>query len=179
MGSTDYVLIDGRDTEATFALIQWAKAQGSQIVLDAGSPRQRMDELLKSVEYPIVSESFCHKFLKVNNYRTAIDRLLKYGSKAAVVTCGKNGCYGGDETGIYYIPAFPVTIVDTTGAGDVFHGAFIFGLLNNWKLEKTLTFASATAAIKCTKLGGRSGIPDLTAVNKFIESRRNILGGEL
>ncbi len=163
-----YLLIDGRDTEATFKLIRWAKEKGTQIVLDAGSPRYRMDELLNLVDYPVVSKSFCHKYLKLSDFKKAVEELLKCGAKAAVVTCGHNGCYGGDETGIYYQPAFPVNVVDTTGAGDVFHGAFIFGLLNKFNLIKILKFAAASAAIKCTKIGGRSGIPDLQTVNNFL-----------
>jgi sulfofructose kinase len=169
IGSVSYLLIDGRDTEATFELINWAKKKGARIIIDAGSPRDRMDELLGLVDYLIVSESFCQKHLKLTDYKKAIKKLLEYGAKAAVVTCGSTGCYGGDNSGIYYQPAFPVNVVDTTGAGDVFHGAFVFGLLQHWELPKILRFASATAAIKCTKIGGRSGIPDFQTVNNFLK----------
>lgn len=169
--SAKYLLVDGRDTEATFYLIEWAKKRGTKIVMDAGSPRNRMDELLRQVDYPVVSEHFCHKYFKQNDYKEAIKLLLKCGAQAAVVTLGKNGCYGGDETGIYYQPAFPVSIIDTTGAGDVFHGAFIFGLLNKWHLTENLKFASAVAAMKCTKIGGRLGIPDLQSVKKFLRNK--------
>ncbi|UCE06392.1 MAG: hypothetical protein JSW07_22970 [bacterium] len=167
--SAKYLLIDGRDTDATFELIKWAKDKGTQIVIDAGTPRDRMDELLKVVDYPVVSENFYQNYLRLTDYEDTIIELLKLGAKAAVVTCGIKGCYGGDKTGIYHQPAFPVSVVDTTGAGDVFHGAFIFGLLNNWQLTKILRFASATAAIKCTKIGGRSGIPDIQTVNYFLQ----------
>ena len=73
---------------------------------------------------------------------------MKFGAKAAVVTCGNKGCYGGDKSGFYYQPAFQINAVDTTGAGDFFHGAFVFGLLQNWELPEILRFASATATIK-------------------------------
>lgn len=167
--STRYLLIDGRDTEATFKLIKWSKEQGTKIVIDAGSPRNRMDELLDLVEFPIVSDSFCQKYLKQNDYEKAIKQLLSFGAEAAVVTCGSKGCYGGDKSGIYFQPAFKIDVVDTTGAGDVFHGAFIFGLMKNWQLTKILKFASATAAIKCSAIGGRSGIPDFPTVTNFIK----------
>jgi len=167
--SAKYLLVDGRDTEATFQLIKWSKEQGIKIIIDAGSPRNRMGELLGLVDYPVVSENFCQKYLKLKDYKKAIKNFLYHGAEAAVVTCGSRGCYGGDKTGIYYQPAFQVDVVDTTGAGDVFHGAFIFGLLKNWELSKILKFASATAAIKCNALGGRSGIPDFTSVNKFLQ----------
>jgi len=169
IGSVKYLLIDGRDTAATFNLIDWARKKGTRILIDAGSPRARMDELLSLVDYPIVSESFCQKYLKLTDYKKAIKKLLEIGAKAAVVTCGSRGCYAGDNSGIYYQPAYPVKVVDTTGAGDVFHGAFIFGLLKRWELTKILRFAGATAAIKCTKIGGRSGIPDRCTVINFLK----------
>ncbi len=167
--SARYLLIDGRDTEATFKLIEWARQKGTKIVIDAGSPRERMGELLRLVDYPVVSERFCQKYLKQNNYESAIKALLNFGAEAAVVTCGSKGCFGGDGNGIYYQAAFPVQVLDTTGAGDVFHGAFIFGLINHWNLASILKFASAAAAIKCTKIGGRLAIPELQTVNNFLE----------
>jgi sulfofructose kinase len=169
IGSLRYLLIDGRDTAATFELIEYARTKGARIIIDAGSPRDRTDELLRLVDYPVVSETFCQKHLKLTDYNEAIKKLLDFGAKAAVVTCGSNGCYGGDLNGIYYQSAFQVNVVDTTGAGDVFHGAFIFGLLKNWELTEVLRFASATAAIKCTKIGGRSAVPDFYSANKFLQ----------
>jgi len=168
--STRFLHIDGRETEATFAALKWAKQAGVEVVLDAGSPRNNMEQILVQVEYPVVSEHFCHAYLKTKNYETGLKKLLKFGAKAAVVTCGENGCYGADSSGIIYQPAFKVDIVDTTGAGDVFHGAFIFGLLQDWPLDKILKFASATAALKCTQLGGQLGIPGLKRVNEFLKS---------
>lgn len=168
--SAKYLLIDGRDTEASFDLIARAKACGAKVVLDAGSLRTKMKELLAMVDYPVVSQAFCQQFFNTDNYEAAVQELLNFGAIAAIVTCGKQGCYGSDASGLYFQKAFPVQVVDTTGAGDVFHGAFIFGLLNTWKLPEILKFASAAAAIKCTKIGGRFGIPDLTRVNKFLES---------
>lgn len=165
-----FLLIDGRDTEATFHLIQWAKEKGAKIVLDAGSPRERMDALLKMVDYPVVSEHFGRTYFKTENSNKVIESLLASGAKAAVVTLGDKGCFGGDGNGVYFQPAFPVDVVDTTGAGDVFHGAFTFGLLQNWTLPKILKFASATAALKCKKIGGRAGIPTLHEVNEFLDT---------
>ncbi len=168
--SMKFLLLDGRDTDASFDLITWAKSKGAKIVLDAGSPRNSMQELLDRVDYPVVSQSFCQQFFMTDDYEQATSVLLNRGAAAAVITCGNKGCYGGDASGLYFQTAFPVDVIDTTGAGDVFHGAFLLGLLNSWRLPEILKFASATAAIKCTKLGGRSGIPDLATVNKFLES---------
>ncbi len=174
--SLKFMLIDGRDTEATFELIRWAKSKKAKIVIDAGSPRNQMDSILSAVEYPVVSQSFCHKYLQTADYKYAIKKMLELGATAAVVTCGDKGCYGGDSTGVYFQPAFNVDVVDTTGAGDVFHGAFVAGLIKEMSLTENLKFASAIAAIKCTQLGGRRGIPTFEMVNSFLH-KNEILGG--
>ena len=170
VNSAKYLMIDGRDTNSVFFIIQWAKKQNIQIVLDAGSPRNRMDELLRLVDYPVVSQNFCHNYLKTKNYYDAVKRLREFGATAAVVTCGENGCYGADEAGIYFQKAFKVSVVDTTGAGDVFHGAFVAGLLKKYSLPEILRFASAVAAIKCKQIGGIKGIPDFKTVKRFLDS---------
>ncbi|MFZ5518688.1 MAG: carbohydrate kinase family protein [Candidatus Zhuqueibacterota bacterium] len=166
----NYLLIDGRDTEATFRLIEWAEEKGAQIVLDAGSPRAKMTELLRRVHYPVVSESFGASFFQTTEPKKIIDALLEFGATAAVVTLGARGCHAGDGRNYFHQPAFAVDVVDTTGAGDVFHGAFTFGLVQQWPLPRILKFASATAAIKCQSIGGRLGIPTIEKVNLFLDT---------
>lgn len=85
------------------------------------------------------------------------------------ITLGDEGCILSWENRSLREPAFKMDVVDTTGAGDVFHGAFIYGLLKNWSLEKTAKFANAVAAMKCRKLGGRAGIPTLREVTEFLK----------
>jgi sulfofructose kinase len=68
----------------------------------------------------------------------------------------------------FHQPAFRVRVVDTTGCGDVFHGAFLYGVLRGWDLRRVARFASAVAALKCRKLGGRAGIPRLGEVEEFL-----------
>ena len=168
VNSLKYLHIDGRDETTALELIEWARSKNAKIVLDAGSPRKQIELMLKRVDYPVVSQTFCHSFLGTNNYEAAVKKLLAYGARAAVITCGEQGCFGAAEDRVYHQPAFPVEIVDTTGAGDVFHGAFIAGLLKKWNLPKILRFASACAAIKCTQLGGRKGIPNFSQVTEFL-----------
>ncbi len=78
---------------------------------------------------------------------------------------------------IIEVPAFPVNVIDTTGSGDVFHGGYIYGLLQGWKLKETIRFASAVAAMKCTGIGGREGIPQLDEARQFLEKREIKLPG--
>ena len=165
--SAKYLLIDGRDTDATFKMIDWAKRKNIAVVLDAGSPRQRMEELLKAVDYPILSRNFCIRYFSGLEVKDVLSKLLDFGCKAAVVTDGENGCVGADEDGIYSQPAFEVNVIDTTGAGDVFHGAFVAGLLQGFSLKENLKFSSLVAALKCERLGGQAGIPDMETVKQF------------
>jgi sugar/nucleoside kinase (ribokinase family) len=75
---------------------------------------------------------------------------------------------GGEE---YHVPGILVDVVDTTGAGDAFHGAFAYGLLQGWKARHILAFANAVSALKCTRLGGRTGIPSTDEVRAFLHAR--------
>jgi len=169
--STKFLHIDGRETTATLAAIEMAKKYKAKVILDAGSDREELAQFITKVHYPIVSENFCKSFLKTRDHEKAVKKLLSFGAEMAVITLGEKGCYGADSTGIYFQPAFTVDVVDTTGAGDVFHGAMIYGLLNEWPLQQNLKFASAAAALKCMQLGRRTGIPDLQKIYNFLEGK--------
>ena len=169
--STKFLHIDGRETQAVFPAVAFARGNGVKVILDAGSPRERMDELLGLVDYPVVSEAFCRKYFGKDSYQNHLGRLKDRGARYAVITCGENGSFAIDDGEMYHQPAFNVNTMDTTGAGDVFHGAFIFGLIQGWELKDIMRFSAAAAALKCTKIGGRSGIPDLTMVNKLLSQK--------
>ncbi len=85
------------------------------------------------------------------------------------ITLGTQGSITRYNDEIFHMPAFNVDVVDTTGAGDVFHGGYIYGLLQKWDIQRVVKFASAFAALKCTKLGGRAGIPTLDSVKRLLK----------
>jgi sulfofructose kinase len=87
------------------------------------------------------------------------------------ITLGEQGSITYRSTDIITIPAFSVAALDTTGAGDVFHGAYIYGLLQRLDLADTIHFASAVAAMKCTRIGGRTGIPGRAEALRFLAER--------
>ncbi|MDE2726457.1 MAG: PfkB family carbohydrate kinase, partial [Gemmatimonadota bacterium] len=128
-------------------------------------------ELLGMTDFLIASRVFAEALTGLADPAEAADSLAGYGSPVTVVTLGEEGSYtlAGDRT--FHTPAFPVEVVDTTGAGDVYHGAFIFGLLQKWGLQKIAEFASAVAAMSCTRLGGRQGIPTLGEAMSFLRDR--------
>jgi len=96
---------------------------------------------------------------------------MDLGPEIVVITIGNKGCVGIDKNGYFEQETFnSVKVVDTVGAGDVFHGAFLFGLLQGWCAAKTARFANAVSSIKCSRIGGRAGIPDFKTVNEFLET---------
>ncbi len=156
--------------EGSLEAARCAKDAGVTVVVDAGSLREGSLELIKMADYFITSEDFAKQYY--NNYdpKAAAMELLKMGSRAVVVTLGDKGSITVSKESYFYQPAFKIKAVDTTGCGDVFHGAFIFGLIQRWDLKETIRFASATAALKCRNIGGRTSIPDLREVEEFLEN---------
>ena len=159
-----YLLIDGRETETAIAAAKIAKNSGVEVVLDAGSPRKEIDRLLPHVDHLVASHRFSQDYINEIDPARAALKLTQLGFKNVVITLGEDGCVGANSNGeLFRQSAFKVDVVDTTGAGDVFHGAYIYGLYQNWELAEILKFAAATAALKCRGLGGRA-IPDLHEV---------------
>jgi len=94
-----------------------------------------------------------------------------------VTTLSERGCVVHGPEAALHVPGFVVRVVDTTGAGDAFHGAFIYGLLRGWDLLRTATLANAVAALNCTALGGRAGLPTLQQVEEFLRQENQVSTG--
>ena len=91
------------------------------------------------------------------------------------MTLGRDGVLVYSEGRFHYSPGFRIDAVDTTGAGDVFHGAFVYALVRGWSLKESLEFSNAMAALNSTKLGARGGIASEAAARKLMErGRRNV-----
>ena len=153
-------LTDGRAAEATLKGLRLAREANVTTVLDVGTRRQRLDEMLPLVDYAVISQDLVDVFSKRNALELA-HHFIESGVKIAIVTVGKEGAVWCDGISEGHVPGFKVKAIDTTGAGDVLHGAFIHGLLHGWSLERTIRFANATAALSCRKLSGSRGIPTL------------------
>ncbi len=162
------LLLDGLMKEGTMVAAQYAREAGGTIVVDAGSVREGTLALVNLSDYFIASEDFAKQFSRDNSPKKTAMELLKLGAKTVIVTLGEKGSICVTPEKYFYQPAFKVKAVDTTGCGDVFHGAFIFGLLQKWDLHETMRFASATAALKCREIGGRTAIPDIKDVEAFL-----------
>lgn len=143
---------------------------GGKVVIDADRYDEAIMEKLDMIDVFIASEFFFDK-LDNKDIEACCREIQKKGPEIVVFTFGEKGCAGLGADGVFFtLPAFSVPVVDTTGAGDVFHGAFIHGLLQGWNARECARWGSAVSAIKVTRLGGRAGIPDSEAVRIFLST---------
>jgi sulfofructose kinase len=170
------VHLDGRYLPACIKLVRWVKRAGALSVLDVGSVRNDVTELLPQVDHLVCAQEFARHFTKSKTIREAVAKLAKICPGTVVVTDGIKGSIGREPNKDFISqPAYKVKTVDSTGAGDVYHGAYIVGLLNGYSLASRMKLASAAAAIKCTKPGGRIGIPTMPEVQKFLKKKGDSL----
>ena len=160
--------LDGLHLDVAMHAARIARQHGVATVLDGGTLRSGVKRLLPFIDHAVVSEHFAQT-LCPGDPSAACERLLGYGVTAATVTLGERGSVTRLRTGHEYRqPAYKVDVVDTTGCGDVFHGAYIYTLLQEWPWQTKLAFAAACAALKARSIGGRSGIPVYEAVAGFL-----------
>ncbi|MFN8007282.1 MAG: PfkB family carbohydrate kinase [Terriglobia bacterium] len=139
-----------------------------------GSPW--VEELLDQVDHLIVSQAFAASLTGESDPAAATRRLWRSGRQVVITTCGAEGCWYVSESHIeapIHFPAFPIKAVDTTGCGDVFHGAYAAGLIHGMNLVERVQLASAAAAMKALRAGGQEGIPNFDAVKAFLKGERH------
>lgn len=137
------------------------------------------EELLALVDHLILSADFAQCLTGASDPRQAVQALWHSERKTVVVTCGRAGCWylsNGSDNTLQHQAAFPVQEVDTTGCGDVFHGAYAASLSRGWPVARRIEYASAAAALKAMSRGGQAGAPTDAAVMSFLEQRRGPSG---
>lgn len=167
------ILFDGHEPELSVALLNQARDMGITTVLDAGSLNKGTSQLFDKVDYLVCSETFAHEFSEASSPESAMEKLISH-ARSVVITLGKNGLIWKNADGEGRIPAFPVQVTDSTGAGDVFHGAFAGCLAMGKEWNEILIYSSAAAALSCTQLGARTGIPEGAEVEKFLKLRHHV-----
>ena len=161
--------VDSLMIEASIEAARQAKKYDMTVTMDAGTMREGCKELTSLVDILISSETFPEPLVGPEAaHETALHVLRELGPKQVVITLGSEGSIGLNDKGIFHQPAFPVNTVDTTGAGDVYHGGYIYGLIQGWEMNRCMRFASAVAALKCMKIGAQTGTPSLEVVNNFM-----------
>jgi sulfofructose kinase len=152
--------LDGLMVAAGIEAAIQAKQRGMTVVMDAGTLREGTLDLVKEVDILIASAPFGKSLVgPEGSYEEALERLRAMGCRQAVITLGVEGSMGLDQRRFIRQPPYRVSSRDTTGAGDVYHGAYIYGWLQRWEMGRCMAFASAAAALKCRNGDGWRGIP--------------------
>lgn len=143
-------------------------------VLDAGTYKEGTVVLGALVDYLVCSEDFAKDYCKIGkieeeNFLEVLLKLKELNKKTVIVTLGERGSIMEENGEVRKFKAFKAKAIDTTGAGDIFHGAFVYGLSNGFSIEKNIEFSSACAALSVEKLGGRNSIPEIEEVIKRIK----------
>lgn len=169
----DVILLDGHELEASIQVIN--QYPDAIKMMDAGSYNAVTDELAYKVDYLVCSADFagqCYdtKIESIEHAKQLFELLEDKYKTNVVLTLGDQGCLYRD-TEIRHLKAYDVKAIDTTGAGDIYHGTFAYGLANHMKLEEICQFASAAAAISVTRKGAFTSIPELDEVIQFMASK--------
>lgn len=168
------LLLDGRDFEASMQLARWGRKVGARIVLEIGSQREDVSSLFPMVDYLVVSDDFAFPFTQTEDAEAAATRLHKVLPGHVVLTSGIRGAWGLEGDARYHQPAFRVKAVDTTGAGDAFLGGFCYGLVKDLSMAECLRLGAAIAALKCTRQGPRTGLPEPDQLQLFLKSNPEV-----
>lgn len=161
--------IDGHDTPAVARAAEVARSAGVPVTVDVDTIYPGFERVLPNVDYLIASEEFPRKWTKEPDPFRALERIQnEYGMRVAGTTLGAYGALARADGRYYYSPAFVVDCVDTTGAGDVFHGAFCYSVVKGMALAEALEFSNAMAALNCRAIGARGGIATLEQVEDLI-----------
>jgi sulfofructose kinase len=164
--------LDGHDIHAALQCARWAKEEGIPTIIDLDKVEPLTSDLIKEIDFIITSSRFPTLFTRISDREKALFELQKHTSGFICATFGLEGAIALINGECLRVQGFKVDMVDTTGAGDVFHAGFIYGLLQNWEVVEILRFANAVAALKCRDLGGRKGIPHLEEVQRSLSDER-------
>ncbi len=165
---TKVLLFDGHEPLLSVAGMAWAQANGMVTMLDAGSLHRGTRELAPRVGYLAASAGFAREFAATDDMQLALQRLREQCA-TVIITLGNQGLLWASSGGSGSLPAFKVSAVDSTGAGDAFHGALALALAREMAWPDALAFASAAGALSCTRLGARAALPDAAAVSGLLK----------
>jgi sugar/nucleoside kinase (ribokinase family) len=172
VGAGRVLLVDGHDAPAAARAAELARERGALVVMDAESVKSGTRELVERVDILLASRDFPARLTGETNLDRSFDMIRSMGPRVVGVTLGRLGSIVMVSDGsVYGSPSYDVDVVDTTGAGDVYHGAFIVGLLEGWSVERTVDFANAAAALNCRGLGARAAPSSRREVEDLMATR--------
>jgi sulfofructose kinase len=161
--------VDGHDTAAAVAAAGWARDAGVPVIADLDDLYPGVEPLLQKIDYLITSRDIPGRLTGNQNLRQSLPEVRnRFGCRLTAATLGHGGVLAWDGSRFHCAPAFQVKTLDTTGAGDIFHAGFIYGLLQGWPLHHQLDFACAAAALNCTASGARGGIRPVKEIEELV-----------
>jgi sulfofructose kinase len=161
--------VDGHDTAAAATAAAWAREAGVAVVADLDEPYPGIEKLLPNLDYLIASRDIPGRLVGESDLRRAL-RIARdqFGCVLTAATLGEEGVLAWDGAQFHYAAAYCVHVVDSIGAGDIFHAGFIYGLLQGWPLQRQLDFACAAAALNCSAVGARGGIQPVARIEELM-----------
>lgn len=170
---SEILLVDGFTPAEDLKAAKFAHKNRKKVMLDANIILDGTKELLPYIDYLITSKAFLFEYSEVENVSFSLKKVYDdLKPEILVTTLGAEGSAGVIDSEIVYVKTFDdVKVVDTTGAGDVYHGAFLFGIMNKWDIKDIMIFSSAVSSIKCKSYGGRTSIPDYKTTMNFLKER--------
>ncbi|HXZ14043.1 MAG TPA: PfkB family carbohydrate kinase [Candidatus Sulfotelmatobacter sp.] len=163
------LLVDGHDTAAATEAASWAREEKIPVVGDYDNLYPGVEVLLEVADFPIVSKEFPERLTGEKDLLKSLPAIFeKFKCHLMAATLGPLGVLAWDGSRFLLCPGFEVKAVDTTGAGDIFHGAFVFGLVQKWDIKETLEFSCAAAALNCLAPGARGGIATLEQIQGLL-----------
>ncbi|MEK6285737.1 MAG: PfkB family carbohydrate kinase [Acidobacteriota bacterium] len=161
--------LDGHDVAASIAAAGYAREARVPTVIDIDNAYPGFEQLLPLIDFIVCSGSFTERVTGEPDLRAGLKKLAETtGSPFVAATIGREGVLARFKDQYIHSPAFAVDCKDTTGAGDAFHGGFIYGLLAGFSVEDTLRFANVVAALNCRRVGARTALPTLDEVNALL-----------
>jgi sulfofructose kinase len=163
--------VDGYDTAAATVAASWAREADIPVIADLDELYPGVEQLIEQVDYLIVSRDFPTRLTGEADLETALRQMQRhFKSTLTAATLGPDGVLAWDGNQFHFGAAFQVPVIDTTGAGDIFHAGFIYGLLQGWELPRQLDYASAAAALNCMAVGARGSIQPPESIEKLISA---------
>lgn len=175
--NVDVILVDGHELKASLEILELFP--NAKSLIDAGTYKPCLEGLISKVDYLICSEDFAKQYTNIefdhtdeNSVNRVFKELKKLNDKQIIVTIGEKGLLYEKNGVINHMKAFKCKPLDTTGAGDIFHGAFAYCLSKDYTLEDSLKISSMTSAISVERMGGQVSIPKIEKVIERIKNYR-------
>ena len=172
----DIILVDGQEFELSMNMIKENKNAIS--IIDAGRNTKEVIELCKNIDYIVCSKEFAENITNIkidfknnNTFDEIFEKFIElFPNKKYVITLeDKGSVFLDEENNIKIIPTYKMNVKDTTGAGDIFHGAFVYGIANGYSLEDSIKLGNVAGALSTTKMGSRNSVPALKQVMAIYE----------